>query len=118
MALKIAIATNDGKTVNAHFGSAAQIVIYQAEGTKWSEAETVTFENSTGACSGNHDSAMERLLAVSDCGYIIASRIGSRIQRYFEYNKQKYFEMPGTEITVILTKILQYTQKLMQRKEV
>ncbi|MBQ1463328.1 MAG: dinitrogenase iron-molybdenum cofactor biosynthesis protein [Ruminococcus sp.] len=118
MALKIAIATNDGKTVNAHFGSAAQIVIYRAEGTKWSEGEAVVFENSPGTCSGNHDSAEERLLAVSECDYIIASRIGSRIQRYFEYNRQKYFEMPGAEISVILAKMLQYTQKLMQRKEV
>lgn len=118
MALKIAIATNDGKTVSAHFGSASKLMIYQAEGGEWSEGEAVTFENSPGTCSGNHDSAEERLLAVSECDYIIAARIGSRIQRYFEYNRQKYFEMPGTEIAVILTKILQYHKKLMQRKEV
>jgi nitrogen fixation protein NifX len=118
MAYKVAIATTDGEKVNSHFGSAPQIIIYQAENSEWSVDGIVSFENGAGGCTGQHESAEERLLAVGECQYIIASRIGSHMQKYFEYQKQKYFEMPNADVDMILEKILQYQEKINQRKEV
>jgi len=118
MAYKIAIATTDDVHVNEHFGAASRIVIYWAEGNVWAVDEVIHFEDGKDHCTGQHNSAEIHLSAVSECEYIIASRIGSRIQRYFEYQKQKFFEMPDAEVSMILTKILKYQERLIQRKEV
>ena len=115
---KIAIATTDGERVNAHFGSAPQIIIYQAENEQWTIEQIISFDNGNGGCTGQHEAAEERLYAVEECRYIIAARIGSKMQKYFEYQKQKYFEMPNADVTMILTKILKYQAKLNLRKEV
>ena len=111
MTCRVALATTDGASVNSHFGSAPQIIIYRLADGEWSAEEIITFENETGECSGQHEKAEERLSAVSECQYIIASRIGSRMQRFFEYQHQTYFEMPGAAVDMILTKIEKYLEK-------
>ena len=82
---KIAIATTDGERVNAHFGSAPQIIIYQAENEQWTIEQIISFDNGNEGCTGQHEAAEERLYAVEECQYIIAARIGSKMQKYFEY---------------------------------
>lgn len=105
--MQIAVATSDGKTVNQHFGSASKIIIYDTDSQ--STVKTADFGGQAECSCGNGNESIEsRLAVVSDCKYIIASRIGSRLQRFFEYQKQKYFEMPDCNVDFVVNKIIQY----------
>ena len=44
-AIRVAIATQDMKNLNAHFGSAKKFAIYDVSKTGWNLVETVAFEN-------------------------------------------------------------------------
>jgi nitrogen fixation protein NifX len=51
--LKVAVATQDGKMMNAHFGSARRFLIFDVSPTHSRFLETVTFDEVTGE-SGEH----------------------------------------------------------------
>ena len=108
--MQIAVATSDGKIIDQHFGSASKIVIYDTD--LQSIARTVEFSGTAQCSCGNGNENIEaRLEAVYDCKYIIASRIGSRLQRFFEHQNQKFFEMPDCNVDYVVNKIVQYNNK-------
>ena len=53
-ALRVAIATQDMKNLNAHFGSARRFAIYDVTPQEWTFVETVSFE-ATSDESGQHN---------------------------------------------------------------
>ena len=106
---RIAVATADVSKVDQHFGSASRIVIYRTDGKTCVVEKEYSFDGG-GKCTGDHADALARIEAVSQCRYIIAARVGSRIQKYFEANKQKYFEMPGHDTEFIIEKMTKYIQ--------
>lgn len=107
---RIAIATADGHKVDQHFGSASRFDIYRIEDNISAKEKTVSFGEQDG-CSGDHRGAEARLELVEECQYVIAARIGSRIQRYFETQKKKYFEMPGSDTDYVIEKIVEYRKR-------
>ena len=107
---RIAVATADGVKVDQHFGSASRFDIYRIDDGIPVIEKTVDFGSSEG-CSGDHSGAEERLAIVEECQYVIAARIGSKIQRYFEIQKKKYFEMSGYDTQYVISKITEYRSR-------
>lgn len=73
---KIAAATSDGIVVNSHFGWATQFYIYQVDKGK---AELVEIRKTEHVCQGGyHDDSRlkEQITKLSDCRYVLVSRIG------------------------------------------
>ena len=96
MDVKIAIASNDGTTVNEHFGRAAAFRIYRLRDLGYEYLET---RPGTPVCSG-HEHDDDRLLDVarslSDCRGVVASQIGvGAIDALLMYRIMA-FTLPGT----------------------
>lgn len=85
MSYKIAVASNDGKVVNEHFGRAKQFYILEVhEDGAYKPVELRRLQQ---VCDGgNHDEvAMNRNVeALSDCRYVIVSRIGKGAENALE----------------------------------
>lgn len=77
MSYKIAVASTDGKVVNQHFGRAEKFYIIDVldDGTFHFE---VTRETAAACAGGEHsDDSLERNVSLlSDCSYVLVSRIG------------------------------------------
>ena len=112
---RIAVATADGKKVDQHFGSASGITIYIVDDGRYEVEKTLSFDGG-GICSGDHGDVYEKLEAVADCRYIIAAKIGGKVQRYFESRRQKYFEMPDSDTDYVVGKIARYKAGAIIRK--
>ncbi len=76
MAIRIAVATNDGKMVNEHFGKAGRFLIFILDNAGYDLLE----ERKTSlSCSdqGHSDDLLERKAdLISDCKAVVISRIG------------------------------------------
>lgn len=76
MSYKVAIASNDGKTVNQHFGTADKFYVYEVNHR---EPKYMDIRDNIPYCIGNvHDAqgvnkTVELLL---DCKYVLVSKIG------------------------------------------
>lgn len=85
MAYKIAAASSDGKVVNSHFGKAEQFVIIEVSDE--GNSEIVELRRLEPVCDGgdHDDQAMsDRIRLLSDCRYVIVSRIGPRAENELE----------------------------------
>jgi nitrogen fixation protein NifX len=74
--VRIAVASNDGKVVNQHFGHAGKFLIFEFDGEKFHFME---LREGTPVCrQGTHDEeTLSRAAdALSDCSYIVASKVG------------------------------------------
>ncbi len=60
--LRVAIATQDMKSLNAHFGSAKRFAIYDVTSTDWAFVETVSFDDVSDE-SGSHKTEGEDKIA-------------------------------------------------------
>ena len=78
-ALKIAIATNDMETLNAHFGSARNFAIYEVNATEARFVEALTFAEPT-AQTARHDDETDRIApkvaAIEGCALLFVLAIG------------------------------------------
>ncbi len=97
--MKIAIPTNDQKTVSAHFGRTAGFMIYNIEGTKIIGKEYRP-NNFTGHAQGWHNdenhgehqhSHSDIFRALAECTTVIAGGMGRRLYTDFEQQKIKVF---------------------------
>lgn len=106
----IAVASSDGIVVNQHFGRADRFIIYRAcESCVESTGETRTV---TPVCSGgdhNEDAMLENIKTVSDCKYLLVSRIGQRAAMLVEQNGIIPMEIPGL-IEESLKKVSEFDQ--------
>jgi len=73
--MKVAFATQDLKRVDAHFGWAKNISIYEISPNGYSFIETVQFEGDLQE-DGNEDKLLPKLEAIKDCALLYVSAIG------------------------------------------
>ncbi len=73
--MKIAFATDDQVHVNAHFGWASQIMVYDVSDTGYEFLETLTFAGDLKE-DGNEDKLVPKLKALADCTIVYVAAIG------------------------------------------
>ncbi|RAI00746.1 nitrogen fixation protein NifX [Acuticoccus sediminis] len=73
--MKVAFATQDGRRVDAHFGWAKTIAIYDLTAEGWTHAETVAFEGDLKE-DGDEDKLAPKLEAIRDCAILYVAAIG------------------------------------------
>ncbi|MDO9708921.1 nitrogen fixation protein NifX [Paracraurococcus lichenis] len=73
--MKVAFATQDLKRVDAHFGWARNIAIYELEPEGYAFIEAVQFEGDLKE-DGNEDKLAPKLEAIKDCAILYVAAIG------------------------------------------
>lgn len=73
--MKIAFTTNDSVHINAHFGSAQQIDVYDATAEGYTFLEALKFQGNLKQ-DGNEDKLVPKLKALHDCTIIYVASIG------------------------------------------
>ena len=73
--MKIAFATQDMKRVDAHFGWAKQIAIYEVSPEGYSFVDAVQFDGDLQE-DGNEDKLAPKLDAIADCAILYVAAIG------------------------------------------
>lgn len=92
---RIAVASSDGIVVNNHFGRAKAFYIYKIEEENIQLIEKRELEP---VCEmGNHDDdrLRENLEKLSDCNYLLVSRIGDGARMVASNMGIEAFEIPG-----------------------
>lgn len=107
---RIAVGTSDGIVVNQHFGRASVFLIYdiQADDT----IHYVERRETRPVCNGGtHDDEKlkESAERLSDCRYVLVSRIGSGAANLLEQNGISPMELPGM-IEDSIKKLLVYEE--------
>lgn len=78
--LRVAVCTQDTKSVNAHFGSAKQLAVYEVTPESSRFLEAFCFEDTTGE-SGDHDAGADKLsakvAALLGCNIVFCLAIGA-----------------------------------------
>lgn len=77
MAIRIAVASSDGATVNQHFGRARQFRVYELSDESF---EFVEARTAAPACSGqeHNDNLLEQMAElIADCHAVVVSQIGA-----------------------------------------
>jgi nitrogen fixation protein NifX len=79
--LRVALATQDVKSVNAHFGSAKKVAVYEVTPDTSRLIEAIDFENTTGE-SGEHtnssgDTLQAKVAAIAGCNLLFCLAIGA-----------------------------------------
>jgi nitrogen fixation protein NifX len=73
--MKIAFTTSDRLHINAHFGWAKQIDVYEISDSGYQFLETLTFEGDLKE-DGNEDKVTPKLDALADCTIVYVAAIG------------------------------------------
>jgi len=73
--MKVAFTTEDGEHVNAHFGWAKKIVIYEIDAENCRLADCIEFIGNLEE-DGNEDKIGPKLEAIKDCAILYVSAIG------------------------------------------
>lgn len=73
--MKIAFATEDMKRVDAHFGWARNIMVYDLTADSCSLEKTYTFDGTLEA-DGNEDKVSAKLEVIKDCAIVYVADIG------------------------------------------
>lgn len=106
--MKIAFTTSDRVHINAHFGSARKIDVYEVTPENYSFLQTLTFDGELKE-DGNEDKLQPKIEALHDCTIVYVSTIGgSAAARLI---KQRITPIKARseeeEITDVLTKLVQ-----------
>ncbi len=106
--MKIAFTTSDNVHINAHFGSARKIDVYEVNQTEYTFVETLRFDGNLDE-DGNEDKLLPKIKALHDCTIVYVSTIGgSAAARLI---KQKITpikaQSEAQEITEVVTKLVQ-----------
>lgn len=92
---KIAVASNDGISVNMHFGKANKFYIYEETDDSYIFVQVRKFPS---ACNGGgHDPSRIKanLEKLSDCTYLLVSKIGAGASQTAEGLGIHPYEIPG-----------------------
>ena len=73
--MKIAFATQDLVHINAHFGSAKQMAVYEVSPEGYQFLETIGFDGKLDE-DGNEDKLVPKIEALSDCTIVYVAAIG------------------------------------------
>jgi nitrogen fixation protein NifX len=105
--MKIAFTTSDNVHINAHFGWAKKIDVYEVTPENYQFVETLKFEGDLKE-DGNEDKLLPKIEALSDCTIIYVSAIGGSaaarlVKKRITPVKAQSEEQ---EITDVLTKLV------------
>lgn len=103
----IAVASNDGYTVDCHFGRAKSFYIFELCGEDVDQIEVREVEP---ACLGgfHEEESLERnVRIISDCKYLLVSRIGYGASTLVERYGVEVYELPG-EITDSIEQLIRF----------
>ena len=103
MGVKIAVASSDGKQVNAHFGRAQFFQVYELEQGTWKFREE---RKNLTACVGHEhgDDALERSAElIGDCRGVVVEQIGSGAVDVLLARRIMPFMLVGTVEQALLT---------------
>lgn len=95
--VKIAVASTDGKLVNQHFGRADKFYILEAD-EDTAKFKLIEKRNGVPVCiDGDHEeNQMKKAVNnLSDCQYVLVSRIGIRARNELEAFGLEVYEIPG-----------------------
>jgi nitrogen fixation protein NifX len=106
--MKIAFTTSDNLHINAHFGSARKIDVYEVDKAGYTFVTTLKFDGNLNE-DGNEDKLLPKIEALHDCTIVYVSTIGgSAAARLI---KQKITPIKAQseeqEIADVLTKLVQ-----------
>lgn len=73
--MKIAFTTSDNTHINAHFGSARKIDVYEVDTKGYEFVETLKFDGNLNE-DGNEDKLQPKIEALHDCTIVYVSTIG------------------------------------------
>jgi nitrogen fixation protein NifX len=73
--MKVAFATQDQQRVDAHFGWAKHLAVYQIDGASYHFVEDFPFGEDL-AEDGNEDKLAPKLAAIADCAIVYVAAIG------------------------------------------
>jgi nitrogen fixation protein NifX len=73
--MKVAFSTQDLKRIDAHFGWAKNIAIYDLDADGWSLDKVVAFEGDLKE-DGDEDKLAPKLEAIKDCSILVVAAIG------------------------------------------
>jgi len=110
MSYKIAVASTDGKVVNQHFGKADQFYIIEVD--EDNRYELVELRKLPPVCQGgdHDDDAIQRnVKSLSDCQYVLVSRIGQRAENELEGQGISVYIIPDI-IEDALNKLISYVE--------
>jgi nitrogen fixation protein NifX len=103
--MKVAFATQDLATVNAHFGWAKHIMVYEVSPDGYSHVETHNFTGDLQE-DGNEDKLAPKIEAVKDCAILYVAAIGGSGAARVVARKIHPVKVNGPEpITEILQKL-------------
>lgn len=116
--VKIAVASSDGKVVDRHFGKADIFHIVEADskGLQFVEQRSVTPVCIAG--SHNVQSLHQTAESLSDCKYLLVSKIGYLAEIVLTEKGIDVFELPG-DIRTSINKLFGYIrmQELIEKRE-
>ncbi len=106
--MKIAFATNDAVHINAHFGWASRIDVYDVDTERYTFLETLAFQGDLKE-DGNEDKLEPKLQALADCTIVYVSAIGgSAAARLIRKNITPIkAQSEADEIEDVLTRLVQ-----------
>lgn len=103
--MKIAFATQDLKTADAHFGWAPNIIIYELGPESWHHLDTVAFDDQPEE-DGNEDKLTARIAAIQDCALLYVTAIGGSAAARVVAKKVHPIKLPAPEsIEALLDKL-------------
>ena len=111
MTYRIAAATSNGWVINQHFGRTAEFTILDVD-PEDGEIQLVERRPSTPPCNGgSHDVGFLQKAAknLSDCDYLLASRVGPGAAACLEAEGIQVYELPGW-IEESVEKLLNYIE--------
>ena len=103
--MKVAFATQDLKRVDAHFGWAKNIAIYELTPQGWNFLEAVQFDGDLQE-DGNEDKLAPKIEVVKDCALLYVAAIGGSAAARVVANKIHPVKVAGPEdIEEVLEKL-------------
>ncbi|KKD39796.2 nitrogen fixation protein NifX [Limnoraphis robusta] len=123
--MKVAFATCDQVHINAHFGSAKKIDVYDVSKEGYNFSNTLEFDDNLKE-DGNEDKLVPKIEALSDCTLVYVSAIGgSAAARLIRKKITPVKDPDEEEITAILDKLVKtlngnpppWLRKVIQQEE-
>lgn len=107
--VKVAVASSDGKVVNQHFGRADKFYILETDEDTGTYKLVEERDNTPICHNGDHlDNQLNQIvLSLSDCQYVIVSRIGIIARNQLESAGIEIFEIPDV-ISEAIDRLVKY----------
>jgi nitrogen fixation protein NifX len=105
--MKIAFTTSDNTHINAHFGWAKKIDVYEVDTEGYKFVETIRFDGDLKE-DGNEDKLIPKVNALSDCTIVYVSAIGGSAAARLIKNKVTPIKARSEEqeISEVLTELV------------